>query len=200
VALIETTFRIVPAALAVIATAVFALPAAAQESRRHHSSGTNGQPTRPNPQAAAPVRPAAPAVSNHGQSHARPPVYSGHNYQNSHSNGYGHGSGWIGPRPIYNPPLVVYPAPRIAYIPPPVVYSPPPYYVQSAPVYSNPSVYSSPSVYSTNPSIVITPSAQANNPEQPVWYYCADYREYYPNVEQCPSNWLRVLPDSTAQQ
>ena len=29
-----------------------------------------------------------------------------------------------------------------------------------------------------------------------VRYYCPDYRDYYPNVSTCPSQWLQVLPDA----
>jgi hypothetical protein len=27
-----------------------------------------------------------------------------------------------------------------------------------------------------------------------VYYYCPDYRDYYPNVASCPSPWMKVLP------
>jgi len=29
-----------------------------------------------------------------------------------------------------------------------------------------------------------------------VRYYCPDYRDYYPNVATCPSQWLQVIPDT----
>jgi hypothetical protein len=25
-------------------------------------------------------------------------------------------------------------------------------------------------------------------------YYCPDYRDYYPNVATCPSQWMQVIP------
>ena len=31
------------------------------------------------------------------------------------------------------------------------------------------------------------------------WYYCADARGYYPDVPQCPSGWLRVIPGPASQ-
>lgn len=27
-----------------------------------------------------------------------------------------------------------------------------------------------------------------------VYYYCPDYRDYYPNVATCPSQWMQVIP------
>jgi hypothetical protein len=27
-----------------------------------------------------------------------------------------------------------------------------------------------------------------------VRYYCPDYRDYYPNVPDCPSPWMKVVP------
>jgi hypothetical protein len=29
-------------------------------------------------------------------------------------------------------------------------------------------------------------------------YYCPDYRDYYPNVATCPSQWLQVVPDAVS--
>lgn len=53
---------------------------------------------------------------------------------------------------------------------------PPPVYVAPAPVYAEPPVY-------------IEQGSQ-------IYYYCPDYREYYPNVATCPSPWLQVLPEA----
>jgi len=48
------------------------------------------------------------------------------------------------------------------------------YYPPAAPVYSQPPTY----------------IEQGGGP----YYYCPDYRDYYPNVSTCPSPWLQVLP------
>lgn len=29
-------------------------------------------------------------------------------------------------------------------------------------------------------------------------YYCPDYQDYYPNVQNCPSQWMQVVPDTGA--
>ena len=29
-----------------------------------------------------------------------------------------------------------------------------------------------------------------------VRYYCPDYRDYYPNVATCPSQWMQVIPEA----
>src|SRR5262245_14321096 len=37
--------------------------------------------------------------------------------------------------------------------------------------------------------------AQSYVPPEPVyWYYCQDYGTYYPYIQQCPTEWLKVLP------
>jgi hypothetical protein len=58
----------------------------------------------------------------------------------------------------------------------PYYYYPPYYYpyYDAAPVYQDPPVY----------------VEQADE----VRYYCPDYRDYYPNVPNCPSQWLQVVP------
>jgi len=43
-------------------------------------------------------------------------------------------------------------------------------------------VYSAPPVYIEQP------------PPQAYWYYCPEYRTYYPQVQTCPSAWQRVAP------
>ena len=55
-------------------------------------------------------------------------------------------------------------SPAFAY-PPPVVYGPEPTYIEQAPA-----------------------------PEESYRYFCPDSRAYYPEVPECPSGWLRVLP------
>jgi len=53
---------------------------------------------------------------------------------------------------------------------------PPPVYFATAPVYTEPPVY-------------IEQGSQ-------VYYYCQDYRDYYPRVATCPSPWVQVLPEA----
>lgn len=72
-------------------------------------------------------------------------------------------------------PLPYAPAPYYApyphYTSPPVVVVPPPSsYVQQAPA----------NVYSTRP------------PGQPLYYYCAGAKGYYPYVRDCPGGWEAV--------
>jgi len=31
-------------------------------------------------------------------------------------------------------------------------------------------------------------------PEPAYWYYCTDYGAYYPYVQRCPTEWLKVVP------
>lgn len=76
----------------------------------------------------------------------------------------------------YAPPLSVYPAPRLV-IPPRVVYAGPAAYGYYG--------------YATPPAYYAPPA-----PPQ-VWYFCPDYGQYYPQVNNCPSPWVRVLPDGT---
>jgi len=41
------------------------------------------------------------------------------------------------------------------------------------------------------------PTAYARSyapPEPAYWYYCPDYGVYYPYVQQCPTEWLKVIP------
>jgi hypothetical protein len=109
--------------------------------------------------------------------------YGGGYYRGGHGGGYGgYGRGWVAPRPIYAPPLAVYPAPRLVIAPPPVFIAPPRV------------------IYAPPPPIYYAPPVAQVAPQQQIFYYCADYREYYPRVESCPSNWLRVLPDNTIIQ
>lgn len=69
----------------------------------------------------------------------------------------------IVPRVVYAAPPVVYYGAQHYYAPPPVIYTPPPVtYIEQAP------------------------------PQPQLWYFCRDYQAYYPNVEQCPSEWVTV--------
>ena len=94
--------------------------------------------------------------------------------------GAGHGHGGFGRAgfgvyvgaPLYSPwyyPASYY-APPYAYYPPAFVS--PPVYVERAGVYES------------------APAMQT----QAYWYYCNASRAYYPNVQQCPGGWRRVVP------
>jgi hypothetical protein len=76
--------------------------------------------------------------------------------------GVGPGFWWGAPYPYY-----WYPPPP-AYYPPPVVSAEPPVYVERQPA----------------PPVPPPPSAE--------WYYCSSAKEYYPNVQSCPEEWVRV--------
>lgn len=128
----------------------------------------------------------------HGGWHGGGPIGGGHFGGHSH----------FTPRvPVYAPRISVYPVrppvPHVvirpiapAYVAPRVVIAPPVVgygygyggYGYAAP----PVVYSPPVTYIEQP-----------RPQEQYWYYCADYQAYYPNVEQCPSEWMRVLPNGT---
>ena len=58
----------------------------------------------------------------------------------------------------------------------PFFFFPPPYY---PPVYADPA-YAEPPAYVEQGS--------------DTRYYCPDYRDYYPNVQSCPSPWMEVVP------
>lgn len=62
----------------------------------------------------------------------------------------------------------------------PYYYYPPYYY---PPAYAASPAYEEPPVY----------IEQADE----VRYYCPDYRDYYPNVPNCPSPWLQVVPGAS---
>ncbi|MEY4730481.1 MAG: hypothetical protein RL020_1639 [Pseudomonadota bacterium] len=66
-----------------------------------------------------------------------------------------------------------------------------PYYAY-APVY-----YPQPVVVAPAPQVVYIEQAQAPiaPPQaQQYWYYCGNPQGYYPNVQQCPAGWQKVLP------
>lgn len=35
---------------------------------------------------------------------------------------------------------------------------------------------------------------------QDYWYYCRDPQGYYPYVQKCPGGWMKVVPETPAQQ
>ncbi len=100
-------------------------------------------------------------------------VWEGNSYARWHHpwGGPYWGHPWGGPwRPgIYwgGPAIVVDPWPRPYYPPaPPVVVQEPPVYIQQ-------------------------PAPPA---DKGYWYYCESARAYYPYVKECPSGWMKVVP------
>jgi hypothetical protein len=55
-------------------------------------------------------------------------------------------------------------------------------YVEQQPAYSQPPVYVDQQTY---------PQQQA---APQIRYYCADTRQYYPDVQTCASPWMKVVP------
>jgi len=56
-----------------------------------------------------------------------------------------------------------------------------------------------PSYYHAPAPVIVAPPVVAAPPVQPslnsgYWYFCPDYRIYYPYVLECPSGWLAVVP------
>ncbi len=43
--------------------------------------------------------------------------------------------------------------------------------------------------------VYVEPSPQQE--EEDYWYFCPDYKNYYPYVKKCPSGWLKVVPPQT---
>ncbi|SRR5208283_1380272 len=94
-------------------------------------------------------------------------------------------SPWWGPPfapwGFYPPPVVAFPAP-VAVVPPPVVVQPqlpppPPVYVErdDAP-----------------PPVAEEQAVPGPQEVGAYWYYCPGAREYYPKVETCSQQWVRV--------
>jgi FKBP-type peptidyl-prolyl isomerase-like protein len=49
---------------------------------------------------------------------------------------------------------------------------------------------------------IIPQSAQSAPPAPPAehgssWYYCADFKAYWPDVKECPGGWQKVVPQPT---
>lgn len=64
-----------------------------------------------------------------------------------------------------------------------------------APFYAAPSYYyPAPAYYAPAPEYLEQPQGQYQDDTQAFWYYCAPLRQYYPQVQQCPSGWQRVPP------
>lgn len=67
------------------------------------------------------------------------------------------------------------------------------YYYRPAPVYYPPPVYMAPPpvTYIQQPPV---PQGQGGD-----WYYCPQYRAYYPQVQSCPGAWQLVPPQPQVQ-
>ena len=83
------------------------------------------------------------------------------------------GPGWWGPPYFWGDPYW--------YGADPYGYYAPPYYPYA------------PSLTAEQPQVFIE-QAPAPAQAQPVWYYCASARAYYPNVENCREPWIEVPP------
>ena len=150
-------------------------------------------------------------------------MHAAHSGRSGHVGGFAHqrhfGSGFAAPRfvaarPVRVVPRTVFIAAPIAYFPPayyaappPAYYYPPPYYQSEAPpptYYEQPPQSYSPSSgsYPPPPSVRATPEIpKGPYAAEDAWRYrlfCPDSRQYYPDVNECSSKWLRVVRDSPA--
>jgi len=100
------------------------------------------------------------------------------------------------PRPVIRPAYTAYaPLPRMATVSR-VVVVPSPYYVAVSSYY-NPGAagYSAASSgWGWTPVDSVVGLAGQQQVQQDVRFYCPDYRAYYPEVQTCPSEWLKVIP------
>lgn len=89
----------------------------------------------------------------------------------AHSRHSWHGGVFVGVGPYWGPayPYWWYPPPYYAYPPPTVVVEPPPVYIEPPP--APPPAPPAPPAY---------------------WYYCSSAKAYYPNVQTCPEDWVKV--------
>jgi len=82
----------------------------------------------------------------------------------------------------------------VPYYPAPVYYGYDPW---SYPYYSYPAPAPYP-YYGPAPVIAAQPAPQAyQQPQQQYWYWCENPQGYYPYVQECPSNWKQVLPQTS---
>jgi hypothetical protein len=98
----------------------------------------------------------------------------------------------VGVSPWWGPPFAPW-----GYFPPHVVAFPPPVAVVPPPVVIQPQLPPPPPVYVEREDAPLAPEAQeqvAPGPEETAsyWYYCPGAREYYPKVETCSQQWVRV--------
>ena len=60
--------------------------------------------------------------------------------------------------------------------------------------YGYPGYYYPPALYNYAPPPAPVYIEQGPAGAQGEWFYCAQYRAYYPQVQQCPGGWQRVAP------
>ncbi len=117
--------------------------------------------------------------------------YSGaHGGGNWHGHGHGHGGYY---RPYWGAGAVFLGATYIGWPSYYYPYSPYPAYYAVPPAY--PYSYGAPATE----YIEQAPAEQAPAP-QGFWYYCAESRGYYPQVQECPGGWQRVAPRPPSPQ
>jgi hypothetical protein len=99
-------------------------------------------------------------------------IFSNAHYKKGYGHRWGHPEQWRhhhrGPRFYWRGSFVIPWHPYGYYAPPPVIIQ------QQPPVY-------------------VQPEQQEEN----YWYYCPDPPGYYPYIQNCPSGWMKVVPDAT---
>ena len=60
--------------------------------------------------------------------------------------------------------------------------------------YYAPGYFYSPPLVETPPVVATPPAVHPSNGDG-YWYFCPDSRAYYPYVLECPSQWMRVVPN-----
>jgi hypothetical protein len=50
-----------------------------------------------------------------------------------------------------------------------------------------------PVIIQQQPPVYVQPEQEEEN----YWYYCPDPQGYYPYIQNCPSGWMKVVPDTT---
>lgn len=81
---------------------------------------------------------------------------------------------------------------RPYYVPPPIViprYVPPPAFYGYAPA---PYVAPPPAYYDYSPPAYVAPPPAYVERDDGYWYYCAPLGAYYPDVSECPEQWIPV--------
>src|SRR5262245_3685676 len=90
------------------------------------------------------------------------------------------------------------PSPHFVYAPPPVIVQPSPIFVQQHPqviyVQQPPVIVQQPPVIAQQPTSPAPPQGSSAAPSHEYWYFCPSARAYYPTVQDCPEEWIRVPP------